>query len=371
MGAAVTLTELQALIETKLGHPVSCDGVSICTRCPAHLGDRADCMAAINAVGRPIFSCSVGCPPDTVAAALGLAPHVPSGLLTRASRIRARSVSWLWPGYLPTGCVVMLYGDGGLGKSTICLDWLARVSSGRGMPGSGATEPGDVAYLAAEDDGGELAKRLSAIDADLDRVHVGGVMSADLICEIIAAHRMTVLDPITAYTGDADINAHEQVRPILQGMVRAVSGTGGVVILVHHTNKSGGYLGSSAWQNVVRSSMLLTHDVTGVGSLILCRTKGNYSREPAPWRLTLRDAGVEYMGQVTGVDHSDYLASPYDQRRLRHACAWLRDRLPMSEPALMKAAPACGIDRSILDWAGRLLGVRHTRDAGMNPVWRL
>jgi hypothetical protein len=53
---------------------------------------------------------------------------------TLLSTVKARSVSWLWPGRIPLGKLTILDGDPGLGKSVLTLDLAARVSRGWSMP---------------------------------------------------------------------------------------------------------------------------------------------------------------------------------------------------------------------------------------------
>jgi hypothetical protein len=43
--------------------------------------------------------------------------------ITSANRIDARPVSWLWPGRIPLGKLVLLDGNPDLGKSLLALDW--------------------------------------------------------------------------------------------------------------------------------------------------------------------------------------------------------------------------------------------------------
>jgi hypothetical protein len=49
----------------------------------------------------------------------------------RTHLVVARSVSWLWPGFLPLAKLALLDGDPDLGKSLIALDLCARLSTAR------------------------------------------------------------------------------------------------------------------------------------------------------------------------------------------------------------------------------------------------
>ncbi|SVD48491.1 uncharacterized protein METZ01_LOCUS401345, partial [marine metagenome] len=82
-------------------------------------------------------------------------------------------VSWLWEGWLPKGKLVLLDGNPGCGKTTIALDLVARLASGRPLPDGNAVEP-VVSLILNPEDGMDdtIVPRLIAADADLDLVHL-------------------------------------------------------------------------------------------------------------------------------------------------------------------------------------------------------
>src|SRR5688572_7336329 len=91
-----------------------------------------------------------------------------------AHQVVAESVSWLWPGRIPLGKLVLLDGDPDLGKSLISLDLCARLSTGRPFPdGQPGTGPANALVLSAEDSAADtIVPRLSGLGADLTRVAV-------------------------------------------------------------------------------------------------------------------------------------------------------------------------------------------------------
>ncbi|MQA85616.1 MAG: AAA family ATPase [Streptosporangiales bacterium] len=58
--------------------------------------------------------------------------------------VKHERVSWLWESRLPGGKLVILDGDPGVGKSTLTLDWAARVSTGTPWPDGADCPQGDV-----------------------------------------------------------------------------------------------------------------------------------------------------------------------------------------------------------------------------------
>ena len=87
--------------------------------------------------------------------------------------VTSKKAKFILPGWLPMGSVSLGYGEGGVGKSTVVLDWAARLT--RGEPFHGATnenEPGDVVLILAEDPLEFVVKpRLMAAGADNSKVH--------------------------------------------------------------------------------------------------------------------------------------------------------------------------------------------------------
>ena len=88
------------------------------------------------------------------------------------STVSPKQVSWLWPGRLPRGKVVVLDGDPEVGKSTLCLDLAARVTAGRAFPGEDIVTvgPSNVLVMSMEDDLEDTIRpRLDAAEADVER----------------------------------------------------------------------------------------------------------------------------------------------------------------------------------------------------------
>ena len=91
-------------------------------------------------------------------------------VITPASRITPRPVSWLWEGRIPLGELTLLAGMGGLGKSILACDRAARLSRGQ-LDGDRRGDPVSVIYMTAEDSWeSTLVPRLMAAGANLDRI---------------------------------------------------------------------------------------------------------------------------------------------------------------------------------------------------------
>ena len=99
---------------------------------------------------------------------------IASVALRKASQIEIEPVSWLWSGWLAAGKLHMLGGIPGTGKTTIALALAAVITRGGNWPdGSPFKAPGHAVIWSGEDDAADtLVPRLSAMGADLGRVHI-------------------------------------------------------------------------------------------------------------------------------------------------------------------------------------------------------
>src|SRR5690242_14135153 len=98
-----------------------------------------------------------------------------SAVIVRLSDVQPEPVRWLDTGRIPLGTLTILDGDPGVGKTSIALDYAARVSTGREMPdgsrGDLCGEPAGVVILSAEDDPATTIRpKLDAMGADVQRI---------------------------------------------------------------------------------------------------------------------------------------------------------------------------------------------------------
>lgn len=180
----------------------------------------------------------------------------------RASNVSKQELRWLWPGRIPRGKLTLIAGDPGLGKSLVCADIAARVTTGAPWPGEPAPPeserrpPENVWMISCEDDEADtLRPRLDAANADCKRVlFVQGVGTADakhiytirldrhvawmeVACEQGDVPALIVIDPITAYLGDVDAHNQAEVRGMLNPLCMLAQKFGIAVVGVMHLNK--------------------------------------------------------------------------------------------------------------------------------------
>ncbi len=290
----------------------------------------------------------------------------PRATVRTLNEVPVERVSWLWPGYLPAGKLVVLDGDPSVGKSTCTTDLAARVSTGSPWPGGSVNAgPRDVLLLSAEDGLSDtIAPRLTAAGADLGRVHallevprlgeddsirmVPPSLPQDVptIERIITEHRvaLVVVDVLMAYlNGKVDSHRDQDVRGVLHQLAAMAERTGATVLLIRHLNKAGGSNalyrggGSIGIIGAARGAYIIGRDPEDAERRILVCSKLNIAPEPPAlaYRLvsdeTLGCARVEWEPvPLEGMTADNLLRAPADEDERAaqdEAAEWLRGYL--------------------------------------------
>jgi len=197
-------------------------------------------------------------PASIEAAVMEVVDRVTTPLLgRRASEIEPEEIRWLWPGRIPSGTLTTIDGDPGLGKSTLTIDFAARVSAGTPWPDGGLCEAGGVVLLSAEDNpASTIVPRLAAAHADLDKVHCVPAMiegsdgprpltipdDLALIEDAILKRgtRLVVIDPLNAFlSGRVDTYRDQDVRRCLAALASLAECTKVATLIIRHLNKRG------------------------------------------------------------------------------------------------------------------------------------
>lgn len=320
------------------------------------------------------------------------------------SAVEQRRISWLWAGRIPMGKLTMLEGDPGLGKSTLWVDWAARVTMGTPFPGDlYERPPGTVLVVAGEDDLNDtIVPRLQAAGADLSRVAsvqlqrddeghlVPLTLPEDLrrIRRLIRQNRITllVIDPVMAFMSEGiNTNNDASVRRALTPLVEVLQETGAAGLLVRHLNKSGELQalyrggGSIAFIGVARSGLVVVKHPEDPGLVVLAQTKQNLARDQTALtyrvaKLTdddgLADTYISY-GEELDLTADELLRKP-DGRRTsperEDAVRWLRDVLadgPVPVEQLRATAKDAGLSWRTIERAKSQIAVVHSvREAG-------
>lgn len=254
-------------------------------------------------------------------------------MTTRLSKIKPVPIRWQVPRYIPRGKLVVIAGDGGLGKSTFTIDASARTSVGHPWFGLEyeAPPPADVLLISCEDDFADtVVPRLIAAGADLARIEkVDGITRADgkaapfglAHYEALEAHLqandrigLVVIDPAGAYVGRTGVDDHRnsELTALLAPLAELAGRRNVTIILVCHVNKGLNtkavhrIMGGVGYVNSARAVFVLGPDPDDEDRRLIVRAKGNCGPQPpgrafrmAPIAPEQKDA----IWQTTLLDH--------------------------------------------------------------------
>ena len=243
----------------------------------------------------------------------------PSGLrIQTADLASARPPRWAWKDRLPIGYLSLIIGIEGIGKSSLAAWMIARLTHGD-LPGDLRHKPINVALVGDEDSFQHVwTPRLFAAGADLGRVKSidrpeGGYIELkadrDRLATAIDLEQIefvffdALIDNLGAGVNDwhgRDVReALQPLRLIARELDIAVTGS-------MHPNKRGANFrelvaGSSAFNAVSRSSLLLAQHPEDEDRRVLCRGKGNLSAMPDAVEFALTGEKFEANGYTFNV----------------------------------------------------------------------
>ena len=333
-------------------------------------------------------------------------PREPVGVI--AANVQPERVVWLSPGRLAAGKATMLDGDPGLGKSTLSLEWAARITRGDALPGGKPSDPRGVVVLSAEDGiADSIVPRLMAAGADLSRVFIlTGIATANDEDDAVtvpsgldaverAIHDMdaalVVIDPLVAFLGgDVNSNRDQDVRRAMKPLATMLERTGCAGLLLRHLNKATGGLavyrgvGSIGIIGAARFGLLAARDPDDDNARIIAPVKVNIGPESPALRYRLvvvpetGVARIEWDSAPVTFDAGALLAAAAggdeedgEPSALGEAQDWLRTFLKDGQqraPGVIAQARKDGIAERTLHRAKKALGIQSRRD-GPDWVW--
>lgn len=252
----------------------------------------------------------------------------------RADRVQTRPIEWIWPGYIPAGKLSTIDGDPGDGKSTLTIDLVARLTTGRPLPGqpeATRNAPCNVVMVSAEDDPEDtISPRLRTAGADMNRVWL--IISGpnpdhpvDLARDLPSLERLIrdenvawlVIDPLMAFLpANTDAHRDNEVRRALQPLAMMARRTGAAVTTVRHLNKGSGKAlyrggGSIAFVGAARAAFLVGQHPEDENQRVMVCVKMNVAVKPDAlgYRITSDPEAnmprVEWSTEPVGLDAQD------------------------------------------------------------------
>ena len=278
----------------------------------------------------------------------------------RGDKVKIEPINWLWPNRIPKGMLSIFAGIGGVSKSTLSLYMAAQITTGRPFIDESTTtrKPGDVIILSAEDIPGKIIiPRLVAMQADISHIFiikgskitlpdgtVGFVGIDDLskdgdlrLLDDMIKHcpnpQFIIVDPYTAYMGQADSNDNIKVRSFLRPLSEMAADYNLAILGITHLNKNQDLaadfriLGSVGQQNAARMVWLVASDPDDFDRRYFVWLKGN---------LAPKHHGLAYRLVNVNVPTSDGDITP------QPACNFER------EPILLTAAELLAPPRGLV-----------------------
>jgi hypothetical protein len=306
--------------------------------------------------------------------------------------VEREEVAWRWPGYLPCGKLIVLDGDPGVGKSSITMDWAARVSQGGSFPGCADALPAAGVLVIAMEDGlaDTVRPRLEAAGADLSVVHApepgeypAMPAAADWLLGFIEAKGigLVIIDPIMALLGGKDSHRDSDTREVLTPLCGVADATGASIVIVRHLNKAQGGPaihrggGSIAFTAAARVALVAGKAPDDSGRFALAVSKNNLAASPSGLFYTLRDrdgAPCVAWGESAPFDADELVSQPERSSgpasAKDEAAAFLRAELadgPLPASEIKARAMDAGIATKTLERAKEDVGVTSDRTGGL------
>lgn len=332
-----------------------------------------------------------------------LRPRTQIGI--RLDQVKPERIAWRSRGRVARGKLTVLDGDPGLGKSTMLMDWAARVSRGDPLPDGEPQPERGVLLVCAEDDPADtIVPRLIAAGADLKWITLltelpvtddqGGIPDPDatrllslpldvpLIEQAIRALDvgLVIIDPLFAFIDpELKANSDQDVRAALTPLAAAMQRTNASAILVRHLNKGassnslyrGG--GSIGIIGVARFGLLVARSREDRDTRVLASTKSNlgpppssyaYKLESVPgqdvakvvWLGEVNDSADDLLGDTLATDEQKEAAAAAEEFLLQYL-----SRAPASRSSIITDGKKAGISARAIDKAKQRLGIQHKR----------
>ena len=278
---------------------------------------------------------------DTSRLSTGQGPVTGGDLVvTRASDIKSKAVSWLWPNRIARGCATLIAGEMGLGKSQLAAWLAATVSIGGGWPQSEGSAPlGDVVMLISEDDRANTIKpRLTAAKADARRIHLVGFPSdadarpfnlldraldrLDKVIKSMNNPKLLVVDPIGAFFGN-HINDPIRARQLLNRLDGLAKRHDLAVVLIGHLTKSNNRSalhsigGAFAIGAAARAVYLVVNDGPGSIYRLFVSAKNNLAADRSALKFFTMEEKVDRIATSRIKWHKDRVEITADQALAR------------------------------------------------------
>ena len=241
-----------------------------------------------------------------------------STLITKLSDVKIDRWEYLFEHRIAFGCLTMLFGEPGLGKSALIANLVAKLSLGHELPDGRRQEPMTTLLMTREDDPSKtLRPRYEFVGADMDKViiwHQAPCLDGKLRPPNIVDHletlerlvhsygvRFLMVDPLTTFLpAHVDINKKPQaVADALNDLAELVRRLDIACVLLAHPPKGAKgnaidrIFGTVTIGGTIRSALELRKDPEDEDSLLLVGVKMNIGPPCNGLRLRIAAEHIE------------------------------------------------------------------------------
>ncbi len=197
-------------------------------------------------------------------------------------------------GGLTKGSLVLLAGDPGIGKSTLLLQALSKM-----------TEVGEVLYVSAEESPQQLKSRAQRLGISSPSLFIFSETSLEAVLDEMQKKPPLVvaIDSIqTMYTRALDVapGSISQVRECAQKLMRAGKEAGIGIFIVGHVTKEGAIAGPRTLEHLVDTVLYLEGDRTHTFRLLRA-VKNRYGSTNEVGIFEMKEIGMEEVPNPSGV----------------------------------------------------------------------
>jgi len=308
------------------------------------------------------------------------------------SEITATKVDWLWYPYIPFGKITILQGDPGDGKSTLMMDIISRVTTGRELPGAEAIEPIKVIYQCNEDGLSDTIRprlerahgncnMVGFIEEETNSVHLDDEEIRNAITYMGAG--LLVVDPFQAYLGEADMTNAVSIRRIFRRLGIWASTYRCAVVLIGHLNKKSGSkelyrgLGSIDLIALARSVLQIERDDADPEIRIIRHIKSSLAPHGEDKSFTISNNGevvwlseeLEEKTHINPITESISKMTEKERCKMESAAEYLSERLQnglIESKIIIEELEKTGFHKKTIKTTKKLLGIESIRK---NQKW--
>lgn len=299
--------------------------------------------------------------------------------ITCLDDIAEEKIKWLWEPYIPAGKITIIQGDPAEGKTTMVLDLIARLTSGRPLPENNNNLTAiNAIYQTAEDGIADTIKpRLLAAGANCKNVWTISEMLVPLSFAddrieraiIKTQAKILVLDPLQAYLGShIDMNRANDVRPAFTALSNVAQKHDCAIVIISHLNKTQNTkmayrgIGSIDIRAAARSVLVVSR-IAGTDDRIVTHDKSSLAQNGKTLKFTINSGALEWRGEV--VKNTKCESVTKSSKIIDLLIEWLKDG-PVSTAEILKKAQDQNIAESTVNAAKAKL---HIMSKKIGATW--